>query len=92
MPASLNRKMDKERFMTEKEIVETIVKSLVDNPSAVNINVVDGEKSTILELKVGAGEVGKVIGKRGVIAKSIRTIVNAIAVKNGRRVILEILD
>ena len=78
--------------MTEKEIVETIVKSLVDNPSAVNINVVDGEKSTILELKVGAGEVGKVIGKRGVIAKSIRTIVNAIAVKNGRRVILEILD
>ncbi|MGC8765852.1 MAG: KH domain-containing protein [Brevinematia bacterium] len=78
--------------MTEKEIVETIVKNLVDNPSAVNINVVDGEKSTILELKVGAGEVGKVIGKRGVIAKSIRTIVNAVAVKNGRRVILEILD
>ncbi len=78
--------------MTEKEIVETIVKSLVDNPSAVNINVVDGEKSTILELKVGSGEVGKVIGKRGVIAKSIRTIVNAVAVKNGRRVILEILD
>ncbi|MCX7820380.1 MAG: KH domain-containing protein [Brevinematales bacterium] len=78
--------------MTEKDIVETIVKNLVDNPSAVNINVVDGEKSTILELKVGAGEVGKVIGKRGVIAKSIRTIVNAVAVKNGRRVILEILD
>ena len=78
--------------MTEKEIVETIVKNLVDNPSAVNINVVDGEKSTILELKVGTGEVGKVIGKRGVIAKSIRTIVNAVAVKNGRRVILEILD
>ena len=78
--------------MKEKEIVETIVKNLVDNPSAVNINVVDGEKSTILELKVGTGEVGKVIGKRGVIAKSIRTIVNAVAVKNGRRVILEILD
>ncbi len=78
--------------MTEKEIVETIVKNLVDNPSAVNINVIDGEKSTILELKVGVGEVGKVIGKRGVIAKSIRTIVNAVAVKNGRRVILEILD
>ena len=92
MVVSLNRKMDKEKCMTEKEIVETILKSLVDNPSAVNINVVDGEKSTILELKVGAGEVGKVIGKRGVIAKSTRTIVNAIAVKNGRRVILEILD
>ncbi len=78
--------------MKEKEIVELIVQSLVDDPSAVSINVVDGEKSTILELKVGAGEVGKVIGRHGVIAKSIRTIVNAVSVKNGRRVILEILD
>ncbi len=78
--------------MREKEIVEMIVTSLVDDPSAVNINVVDGEKSTILELRVGPGEVGKVIGRHGVIAKSIRTIVNAVSVKNGRRVILEILD
>ncbi len=78
--------------MKEKEIVELIVSCLVDNPSAVSINVVEGEKSTILELKVGEGEVGKVIGRHGVIAKSIRTIVNAVSVKNGRRVILEILD
>jgi hypothetical protein len=78
--------------MKEKEIVELIVQNLVDDPSAVSINVIDGEKSTILELKVGAGEVGKVIGRHGVIAKSIRTIVNAVSVKNGRRVILEILD
>ncbi len=78
--------------MKEKEIVELIVTSLVDDPTAVSINVIDGEKSTILELKVGQGEVGKVIGRHGVIAKSIRTIVNAVSVKNGRRVILEILD
>jgi uncharacterized protein len=78
--------------MKEKEIVELIVASLVDDPAAVSINVVDGEKSTILELKVGVGEVGKVIGRHGIIAKSIRTIVNAVSVKNGRRVILEILD
>jgi hypothetical protein len=78
--------------MKEKEIVELIVSSLVDDPSALSINIVEGEKSTILELKVGQGEVGKVIGRHGVIAKSIRTIVNAVSVKNGRRVILEILD
>lgn len=78
--------------MKEKEIVELIVASLVDDPASVNINVVDGEKSTILELRVAQGEVGKVIGRHGVIAKSIRTIVNAVSVKNGRRVILEILD
>lgn len=78
--------------MVEKEIVEQIVAHLVDDPASVTINVVDGEKSTILELKVGSGEVGKVIGRHGSIAKSIRTIINAVSVKNGRRVILEILD
>jgi len=78
--------------MKEKEIVEMIAKSLVDNPSAVNVNVIEGEKSTILELRVGPGDVGKIIGRRGSIAKSIRTIVNAVSVKNGKRVILEILD
>ena len=78
--------------MKEQEIVESIVTSLVDDPVAVSIKVVEGEKSTILELHVAPGEVGKVIGRHGIIAKSIRTIVNAISVKNGRRVILEILD
>jgi len=78
--------------MKEQEIVESIVSSLVEDPTAVSIKVVDGEKSTILELHVAPGEVGKVIGRHGIIAKSIRTIVNAISVKNGRRVILEILD
>jgi predicted RNA-binding protein YlqC (UPF0109 family) len=78
--------------MIEKDIVEMLAKSLVANPDEVNVQVVEGEKSTILELKVGAGDVGKVIGKGGVIAKAIRTLINAVSVKNGRRVILEILD
>lgn len=78
--------------MVEKEIVQTIVKSLVDDPSAVDIKVIEGEKSTILELRVAKSDVGKVIGKKGFIVKSIRTIINAVAVKNGRRVILEIID
>lgn len=78
--------------LIEKEIVELIVKSLVDDPSSVKLNEIAGESSTILELHVGASEVGKVIGRHGLIAKSLRTILNAVSVKNRRKVILEILD
>lgn len=78
--------------MKEKDLVEQIVKSLVDYPEDISIKVVEGEKSTILELKVRSEDIGKIIGKKGRIAKAVRTIVSAVAVKNGRRVILEILD
>jgi predicted RNA-binding protein YlqC (UPF0109 family) len=78
--------------MKEKELVEQIVKALVDYPEDISLKVVEGEKSTILELKVKSEDIGKIIGKKGRIAKAIRTIVSAVAVKNGRRVILEILD
>jgi predicted RNA-binding protein YlqC (UPF0109 family) len=76
----------------EKDLVEYIVKSLVDVPDEVSINVVEGEKSTILELKVASDDVGKVIGKQGRIAKAIRTILSASATKSGKRAVLEILD
>lgn len=76
----------------EKELVEYIAKSLVDDPSAVVVNMVEGEKSTILELKVSEGDIGKVIGKHGRIAKAIRTILSASSTKSGKRVVLEILD
>jgi predicted RNA-binding protein YlqC (UPF0109 family) len=78
--------------MEEKNLVEFIVKALVDNPSDVNLNVIEGEKSTILELKVVPEDIGKVIGKHGRIAKAIRTILSAYATKSGKRVVLEILD
>ena len=61
----------------EKELVEFVVKSLVDVPEEVSVNVIEGEKSTILELKVAQEDVGKVIGKQGRIAKAIRTILSA---------------
>jgi len=77
--------------MEEKKLVEYIVKSLVDYPDEVNINVVEGERSTILELKVKQEDVGKVIGKHGRVAKSIRTIISACAAKTGKRVMLEII-
>lgn len=76
----------------EKDLVEYIVKSLVDVPDEVSINVVEGEKSTILELRVASEDVGKVIGKQGRIAKAIRTILSASATKGGKRAVLEILD
>ncbi|TAL33956.1 MAG: KH domain-containing protein [Spirochaetes bacterium] len=78
--------------MNYKDLVEYLVKSLVDHPEEVHIREVEGEKSTILELKVTKEDIGKVIGKHGRIARAIRTIINASATKSGKRVVLEILD
>jgi predicted RNA-binding protein YlqC (UPF0109 family) len=76
----------------EKDLVEYIVKSLVDDPSAVSVNVIEGEKSTILELRVAEEDIGKVIGKHGRIAKAIRTVLQAATARDGKRTVLEILD
>jgi predicted RNA-binding protein YlqC (UPF0109 family) len=76
----------------EKELVTYIAKALVDEPEGVEVNLIEGEKSTILELKVAEADIGKVIGKHGRIAKAVRTILSASATKSGKRVVLEILD
>lgn len=76
----------------EKELVEHIVRSLVENPDQIDIKVIEGEKSTILELRVAESDLGKVIGKHGRIAKAIRTLLSASASRTGRRISLEILD
>jgi predicted RNA-binding protein YlqC (UPF0109 family) len=75
-----------------KELIEYIVKALVDNPDKVAITEVSGEKSTIFELRVGEGDLGKVIGKEGRTAKAIRTIITAAAMKQGKRAVLEIME
>lgn len=75
-----------------KELVEYIVKSLVDKPESVSLTEVEGEKASILELRVDAADLGKVIGKQGRTAKAIRTILNASGIKSGKKVVLEILD
>jgi predicted RNA-binding protein YlqC (UPF0109 family) len=77
--------------MQEKEFLLYIVKALVDEPDEVEIHVVEGEKSTIFELKVATADIGKVIGKNGRIAKAIRTILNAAIAKSGKRISLDIL-
>ncbi len=76
----------------EKDLVEYIAKSLVDDPDSVSVSMVEGEKSIILELKVAQDDIGKVIGKHGRIAKAVRTILSASSTKSGKRVVLEILD
>ncbi|MBA7516693.1 hypothetical protein ES705_08741 [subsurface metagenome] len=75
-----------------KELIEYIVKALVDNPDAVEVNEIAGDKSIIYELKVGEGDLGKVIGKEGRTAKAMRTIITAAAMKQGKRTILEIIE
>jgi len=76
----------------EKDLIEYMAKSLVEDPSQVTVNVVEGEKSTILELRVAETDIGKVIGKHGRIAKAMRTVLLAAAAKTGKHMVLEILD
>lgn len=75
-----------------KELVELIAKALVDNPDEVNVIQVDGDRSTIVELRVSPDDMGKVIGKQGRIAKAIRSLVKAAAMRDGKRVIVEIVQ
>ncbi len=75
-----------------KEFVENIVKALVDNPDLVNLKEIQGERTTVFELHVGPGDLGKVIGKGGQTAKAIRTLMLAISAKQGKRAVLEILE
>lgn len=74
-----------------KNLLEIIAKSLVDNPDMVRVNEIIGEQSIILELKVSQDDMGKVIGKQGRIAKAIRTVIKAAAVKEDKRVVVEII-
>ena len=75
-----------------KELVEYIVKSLVDNPDQVEVTEVQGPASTTLSLSVAAGDMGRVIGKNGRILNSIRTLLQVPAAKQGKKVTLELLE
>lgn len=75
-----------------RELVEEIAKALVDLPEEVAVSEVQGEQVTVLELKVAPGDLGKVIGKQGRTARSIRTLLGAAGMKLNRRFTLEILE
>lgn len=75
-----------------KELIEYIAKSLVDRPENVSVKETEGEKTTIIELRVAQEDLGKVIGKQGRTARAMRTILNAAGTKIGKRCVLEILE
>lgn len=74
------------------ELVEVIAKSLVDEPGEVSVEAVDGSRSCVVELSVHPSDLGKVIGKRGRTAKSIRTLLGAVSMKYNHRYTLQILE
>ena len=78
--------------MALKTLIEYIARSLVDNPDHVDVNEIEGEKTTILELKVDEEDLGKIIGRHGRTAKAMRTVINAAATKEQKRAVLEILE
>ena len=78
--------------MTMKELVEAIAKALVDNSDAVEVGEIEGEQTTVIELKVDKDDIGKVIGKQGRTARAMRTILGAASTKIGKRTVLEILE
>ena len=75
-----------------KDLLAVIAKALVDEPDGVSVNQIDGEQSVVLELKVADSDMGKVIGKQGRIAKSIRTVMKAAANRENKHVVVEIVQ
>ena len=74
------------------ELVEAIAKSLVDDPEAVEVKQIEDNQTIIIELRVAPGDMGKVIGKQGRIAKALRTVVKAAAMKENMKVVVEIVQ
>jgi len=75
-----------------KELIEYIAKLLVDNPEEVNVTEIEGEQTSVIELKVAKEDLGKVIGKQGRTARAMRTILGAASMKLKKRSVLEILE
>ncbi|MBN1551336.1 KH domain-containing protein [bacterium] len=75
-----------------RDLVLFIAQALIDNPENVHVKEIEGNQTTVIELKVHPDDIGKVIGRQGRTANAIRTIVNAAALKAGKRVILEIIE
>lgn len=75
-----------------RDLIEYVSKSLVDMPDKVEVNEIEGEQTTVIELKVDKTDLGKVIGKQGRTARALRTILNAASTKLKKRSVLEIIE
>jgi predicted RNA-binding protein YlqC (UPF0109 family) len=80
------------RGLTMKELVEMLAKHLVNHPEAVEVKETQGDTASVIELRVAVEDLGRIIGKQGRTAKSIRTLVNAAASRLNRKVVLEIIE
>jgi hypothetical protein len=80
------------QHMVMKELIQYIVRAIVDNPDEVSVSEIEGGQTTVLELKVAKSDLGKVIGKQGRNAQAIRTILSAVSAKIKKRVVLEIIE
>jgi predicted RNA-binding protein YlqC (UPF0109 family) len=88
----ISRASGKGKGALMKELLELIAKALVDRPEEIEVTEIEGEQTTVLELKVAREDLGKVIGKQGRTARSIRTILGAAGMKLRKRIVLEILE
>lgn len=75
-----------------KDLIVAMAKALVDNPENVAVNEIEGEKTTVYEIRVSESDLGKVIGKQGKTARAMRTILSAAGTKIGKRCVIEILE
>jgi len=75
-----------------KTLIEYIARALVDNPDAVKVTEIEGERTSVIELSVAKEDLGKVIGKQGRTARAMRTILSAASTKNNKRAVLEIIE
>jgi len=75
-----------------KEFIEFIAKKLVDNPDAVDVSLIEGKNTAIIELRVAPEDVGKVIGKSGRTANALRTLLSAVASRQSQKIVLEIIE
>ena len=78
--------------MDKRAIIEEIIKELVDNPKGVKVEEIIGESTTVLNIKVEKGDLGKVIGRKGRIISSLRTVFGSIFAKNSQKAIIEVND
>jgi predicted RNA-binding protein YlqC (UPF0109 family) len=84
--------VDETEGLVLQELLEYLARSLVDSPDEVRVQATETETTVVLELSVAKDDVGKVIGKQGRIARALRTIIKASAVRDGKRAIVEIVD
>ncbi len=78
--------------LSMKELIEYIARELVDYPDQVRVTEIEGEQTSVIELKVAKEDLGKVIGKQGRTARAMRTILSAVSTKVRKRAVLEILE